>query len=194
MRKNQRSIGCRKFTMNVMAAHTVSEGLVGSHLKQAEGVNSSPKSPPVCFYMPMPPSVNQAYINTKRGRAKSKSYTDWAMVARTQIRLQKVPKVSGYTVVIMGFERDARLKTADVDNRVKLTLDSLKDNGVIDDDRFVTCAPPIWLPPSNGLAHIQIIPIQGGEIIRLAIHVSSDGSTGALIVEPQQNNGDHQWL
>jgi len=148
-------------------------------------------SAPVSFYIPTPPSVNNAFINTKRGRAKSAAYTDWFMSACVQIKMQDVQKVGGRIVVVMGFEREKHLTDADVDNRIKLTLDALVSHCVIDDDRMVTAALPVWLPPSNGLAHVQIIPIQGGETLRFDLHVADDAATGSWIYQPHnQETGE----
>jgi len=134
--------------------------------------------------MPVPPSVNQAYKNVKRGRAKTKSYSDWLLYAYQMIRMQKVPKVSGRCVVIIGVERKSL--AADLDNRLKLTLDAIVSAQVIDDDRFVTAIALTWVPQANGLCHIQILPIQP---LRLQFHPSSDGATGAWINSaPQQEN------
>ena len=163
----------------------------GAVVAPANEAGAGAPTAPVSFYIPTPPSVNQAYVNTRRGRAKSPAYTDWLMAARVQIQVQDIARIPGRVVVVMGFEREKHMSRADVDNRMKLTLDALVSNGVIDDDHMVTAAPPVWLPPSNGLAHIQIIPIQGGEQLRFDLHVSSDAATGSWVYQPHnQETGE----
>ena len=154
--------------------------LVGTCKTEAGTSTILPAS--VTFTMPVPPSVNQAYRNTKRGRAKTKSYTDWLLYAYQMIRMQKVQKISGRCIVIIGVERESL--AADIDNRIKLALDAIVSADIIDDDRFVTAIALTWVPEANGLCHIQILPIQP---LRLQFHPSSDGATGAWINSaPQQ--------
>lgn len=145
---------------------------------------------PVQFTIPTPPSVNQAYKNVPgRGRVKTKSYSDWIYVAVQSIRSQKIRPVHGYHIPVIGIERSSL--SADVDNRLKLTLDALGKAKVIDDDRYTTAIAIAWLPMANALTHIQIHPV--GKLA-LEFHPSSDGATGAWITAPQLENGDHDGL
>lgn len=163
--------------MNMMTGHKA-VALAGN-CKQAgagQGGELPPDLAPVAFNMPVPPSVNDAYKNTKRGRAKTKAYEHWLRYAYTMIRLQKPRKVSGRCIVVIGVERKSL--AADIDNRIKLTLDAMVSAQVIDDDRFVTAIAITWSPEANQLSHIQIYPIQS---IGLQFHPSSDGATGAWV-------------
>jgi len=146
-------------------------------VRVAGGGVSADLPSPVSFTMPVPPSVNQAFKNVRgRGRAKTKAYEDWLLYAYQCIRLQKVPPVPGHIIVRIGFERESLL--SDVDNRIKLALDAIVSAGVIEDDRLITALAVSWLPPANGLAHIEISPIQSQV---LEFHPSSNGATGAWI-------------
>lgn len=153
------------------------EALAGNCKSEAGGTLHNPTNPaPVSLYLPVPPSVNQAYKNTKRGRSKTKEYDHWLQYAYTSVRLQNVDKVKGRCVVVIGVERKSL--AADIDNRIKLAIDALVTANVIDDDRFVTAIAITWLPEANQLCHIQIFPIQP---LGLQFHPSSDGATGAWV-------------
>lgn len=131
-------------------------------------------SAPVSFTMPTPPSVNQVFRNVRgRGRVKTSAYIDWRAYAVTSIRLQHVRLVTGRVVVVFGVERASL--TSDIDNRVKAMLDAMVEAGVIDDDKFVTAFAVAWLPSANGLAHVQVLPVQRLELQFLP---SKDGATG----------------
>lgn len=159
---------------------------VAGNCKQTGAGEADPLAP-VTLHMPVPPSVNQAYKNIKRGkksmRAKTKAHDDWLHAAYTMIRQQKLSKVKGRCIVVIGVERKSL--AADIDNRIKLTLDALVVSHIIEDDRFVTAIAITWSPQANNLAHIQIYPIQP---LGLQFYPSSEGTSGAWVstVPPQE--------
>jgi len=133
---------------------------------------------PACskFTCPMPPSVNAAYKNAKRGRVKTEAYKTWEKMAAVDLKRQKIEPVKGYCAIVYGFERKSKL--ADVSNRLKLMEDMLVKMNVIEDDRFVTATALSWLPWVSGLAHIEIHPLSR---LTVALMPADDGSTAAWV-------------
>jgi Holliday junction resolvase RusA-like endonuclease len=161
----------------------------GAVASPATGGAAASLTPPVTFRIPTPPSVNQAYRNTPHGRAKTKAYDDWLLTAFQMIRAQNAGALHGHCGLVIGVEREAHMKRADLDNRAKLILDAIVSAGVITDDRFVTFLAMCWLPPANGLAHIALFPASA--MPALVPHASSDGATGAWVIRLHHtDNGD----
>lgn len=100
------------------------------------------------FTFPVPPSLNTAYRNERgRGRVATKKLDEWKREAAWNIRADfDGRKIVGDFSAILHFERID--ETADLDNRVKLALDALVREGVVDDDRFVVNLAAAWLPAS----------------------------------------------
>lgn len=140
----------------------------------------------VSLTMPMPPSVNNAFINLRRGgRAKSRQAKDWESHSLWHVKAQRLPVITGPVIVIFGFERHTN--AADADNRVKLAQDLLVKAGVIEDDRFVVGAAFSWLPPANGLAHITVTR---ADRVTIEFHRSHDGAAGGWIIAPPPKDGE----
>lgn len=138
---------------------------------------------PVTLTIPTPPSVNQLFRNLPgRGRVRTRIYDDWRGHALTAIRLQSIEPVMGPVVILFGVERQS--SAADIDNRIKAMLDAIVEAQVIRDDSEVTGFAAAWLPPANGLAHVQIFPTQA---IGIEFHPSPDGATGGWFAAPQQD-------
>lgn len=163
----------------------LSECEAGSH---DVSVTSSQRRDPVSLSIPTPPSVNQAYKNTKRGRAKTDLYIEWRTAGRVSVDRQKIKKTYGRVLTVIGVERSSL--TADIDNRIKLLNDLMVDCGLIEDDRFITATAITWMPFANAMTHVQIIPIEGGDFFTLQFQASLDGATGAWISAPQSTDGD----
>jgi Holliday junction resolvase RusA-like endonuclease len=148
---------------------------------------------PVSLIMPMPPSVNGAFVNNRRGgRSLSEAAKRWKDEALWRIRIQRPGSVAGPVIIVLGFERGINCKRGDVDNRVKLTLDSLVSAGVIQDDRFVVGFAASWLPPSSGLCHCVVIPARP---VTLRFHPAHDRAAGgwiyqALSQDMENDDGD----
>ncbi|MAM13048.1 MAG: hypothetical protein CML23_21870 [Rhizobiaceae bacterium] len=140
---------------------------------------------PVSFSIPMPPSTNHLFKNVKGvGRVKTKAYQDFCLMAVAAIRRQKVAKIGGYVTMVWAVERSSL--QADISNRLKAAEDAIVMSGIIDDDRFVTAHTITWAPKANGMAHVQIYPIQR---MTLDFYPSQDGASGAWIVRaPEQEN------
>jgi crossover junction endodeoxyribonuclease RusA len=98
------------------------------------------------FWLPMPPSLNNAYENfrarnKKTGRMvtrrrKSDEYALWQTNAKALIAHLVKPerRIAGPVCVAIALPEKMR---GDVDNRIKPILDALVASGRIDDDRNV---------------------------------------------------------
>ncbi|MFZ5783969.1 MAG: RusA family crossover junction endodeoxyribonuclease [Pseudomonadota bacterium] len=82
-----------------------------------------------------PPSLNNLFINSKRGRFKSPEYRAWQAKAGSQIRRQCAWHVPGPITIALEFGRSQT--KADLDNLIKPILDILMATGRISDDRNV---------------------------------------------------------
>lgn len=155
-------------------------------IRSGQGGGVEPVSAPITFTMPVPPSVNQLFRNVPgRGRVKTRVYDDWRGHAATSIRLQSVPHIDGPVIALFGVERQSSV--ADIDNRIKAMLDAIVAARIIRDDNQVTAFAAAWLPPANGLAHVQIFP---ADRLGIEFHPSPDGATGGWFSAPQPHGDD----
>lgn len=138
------------------------------------------------FTVPVPPSVNQLFRNVAgKGRVKTQVYDNYRAHAVTSIKLQKVPQVEGNVVMLLGVERKSL--SSDLDNRLKAMVDAIVEAGVIEDDRFVTAYAVAWAPQANGLAHVNVLPVQR---LNFEFYPSNDGATGGFFLAPQQQGAE----
>lgn len=160
--------------MNALAV-TDTDRRAGRSGQGIGGVGVPPASAsPVTFTMPIPPSVNQMFRNVRgKGRVKTGHYEQWRATCATSLRLQQIPPVTGPVVVLFGVERQS--SRADIDNRIKAMLDAIVAAKIIGDDDQVTAFAASWLPPANGLAHVQILPAAP---VGIEFHPSTDRTTG----------------
>lgn len=108
------------------------------------------------FTIPMPPSVNALFANVSPaqraaaaaqgkklpGRMKTAAYRAWIKEAGWTIRAQRPLPTPGRVEVGLSFERHS--DRADVDGRIKATLDLMVTMGLIDDDRHVMRLVTEW--------------------------------------------------
>lgn len=169
--------------MNALA--TINQGAVAD-TSDAAGEGASQLAPAASFTLPMPPSTNHLFRNVKGvGRVKTKAYEDFCLMAIAAIRRQGVQKIDGHVVIVWAVERLSA--QADISNRLKAAEDAMVKSGIIDDDRFVTSHFITWAPKANGLAHVQIYPIQR---LTLDFYPSHDGASGAIVVNAPQHQGE----
>lgn len=162
---------------------------VAAEQRQALRSAGEAETSPVTLTVPMPPSVNNAFVNLRRGgRAKSRATKDWESHALWHVKAQHPPIVAGPVLILLGFERTAA--SADADNRVKLTLDLLVKAGVIEDDRFVVGAAFSWLPPANRMAHVVVAPAEHTHLQFLPSH---DGAAGGWLLAPPSPKETTRW-
>jgi Holliday junction resolvase RusA-like endonuclease len=144
-------------------------------VRKTAGASSPHQAPAVTFLeLPAPPSTNALFRNRKGGgRVETEAYRDWKGHAGWRLREQRPRSVRGPVLVVFNIERTSEF--ADVDNRLKATLDLLVRHDVIDDDRHVSGIAVAWAPPANALMRIAIMP--AGDLT-LDFRLASDGRTG----------------
>lgn len=101
----------------------------------------------------LPPSVNSAYPNVpgkgaSKGRYISREGRVWKLLAAKCLRDSAwkprncdipIPAPTGVKIFLhLPYDKDGMMKIPnwDVDNRVKIVLDSLTENGILEDDRW----------------------------------------------------------
>ena len=95
-----------------------------------------------------PPSLNNLFVNGKRGRFKSPDYKSWQARAFVQLRRQGSWHVPGAVEIRLAFNRSQT--RADLDNLIKPTLDLLMAAGRISDDRNVKVISAAFVSSVNG--------------------------------------------
>lgn len=83
----------------------------------------------------VPPSLNNAFLNTKKGRTKSPAYREWIGRSHKDLRRQDGWHVPGRIAIKITFRKGET--RADLDNLIKPVLDLLVSAGRIADDRNV---------------------------------------------------------
>jgi Holliday junction resolvase RusA-like endonuclease len=96
--------------------------------------------------LPMPPPLNNLFVNRRGGRAKSGRYESWITEAGLKLNMQRPTPVSGHFAVTMVFVRPDR-RRRDLDGLAKAILDLFVKHGVTDDDAL---CDSIWLRWSAG--------------------------------------------
>jgi len=82
--------------------------------------------------VPVPPSLNSAYFNVGRRRAKAKCYVDWEKEAHPVIKLSMV-KATQPVFIEYVFTLGTSFR-GDVSNRIKLIEDALVKCDILQDD------------------------------------------------------------
>jgi len=101
------------------------------------------------LWIPMPPSVNNLFVNVpKRGRVPSKRYTDWRVAAGKVLNTQQYTRLEGPVTIEYGVGTDTR---ADISNLEKAATDLLVSSGVIDGDSRKTLKKLVmyWSPEAH---------------------------------------------
>lgn len=163
---------------------TVEDGaMVRDILPEAAG---NPPMPVASFTLPAPPSTNALFRNVKgRGRAKTKDYKDWLNHAGWSLKSQTINTMTDPCVVTIGVERHSN--QADIDNRIKATLDALVTYGALADDSLVTLVIGVWQPKANHMCRIQVYPCRP---MTLTFIPSQNGASGAVFINAPSNLGD----
>lgn len=155
----------------------------GSEVRQQGAASVAPCT---TLTIPAPPSVNNLFANTVRGRFKTPKYKAWLQEAGWRLREQAPDNVPGRVVVVIGVER-ANLRS-DLDNQAKAVLDLLTYHKVIDDDRFVTGLVLAWMPQGRHREPIARVMIRPADPITLNFHPSTDGATGGWFIDAQEGD------
>lgn len=94
-----------------------------------------PQGERATILLPEPPSVNDLYGNSPKGRRRTLTYSRWLKAALSEIVIQFIPFVPGnVTVSAIVPRKNAR---RDIDNTIKACLDALVKGYVIEDDNKV---------------------------------------------------------
>ena len=112
----------------------------------------------------IPPSVNACYANNfkggQKGRRRTLRYRQWANAAGWQLQAQKGNQfIPGPFECVITIDRSKRRANADIDNRVKPTLDLLQQHKVIDDDKYCEQLTIRWGEADGGM-QILLKPAQ----------------------------------
>ena len=152
----------------------------GVEVRQQAGV---PPYTPACttLTIPAPPSVNNLFANTPRGRFKTPRYKAWLQEAGWMLREQTPDPVPGRVVIMIGVERSS--PRMDLDNQAKALLDLLTFHKVIEDDRFVTALVMAWMPQGRHKSPIARVMVLPAEPLTLNFHPSPDGATGGWFMD-----------
>lgn len=141
---------------------------------------------PTILELPTPPSVNECFGEHgggkgKRGRHETRKYQDWKGHALWRLRMQKPPRFDGCVVVFGSVDR--MNGNADIDNRIKPTLDILKTAGLYGDDSQVTGVAFVWAPTRNAMTRLLIVP---AATLQATFHPANEtGATGGWFLEPR---------
>jgi Holliday junction resolvase RusA-like endonuclease len=112
----------------------------------------------ILFTLPVPPSVNDAYRIKRGRRVPTQAHTDWKLHAQREVRRQSPETIRTPCILVVNVERGARTTREDVDNRLKLLQDSLKDGGAIEDDSLIVALAAAWAPPGTRTARLALLP------------------------------------
>lgn len=95
------------------------------------------------FTLPMPPSVNRIWRNSRGRTHRSAEYVAWITEAGLKLNAQCVPSVEPPYSVEYAFGRKDR-RRSDLINREKALSDLLQSCGVITDDCQINRALLYW--------------------------------------------------
>lgn len=87
------------------------------------------------FILPMPPSSNSLWANSKSGgRFRTQKYEDWIHEAGWELKRQRPSKVAGPVQLLYEFQEATDRRKRDLGNLEKATTDLLVSHGIIEAD------------------------------------------------------------
>lgn len=89
----------------------------------------------ITLLLPTPPSINAAYRNTPRGRAKTAAYRDWIVEADAMLLQQKravKDRLTGPCELHIKLPMETK---GDISNRIKVCEDYLVSREITGDDK-----------------------------------------------------------
>jgi Holliday junction resolvase RusA-like endonuclease len=157
----------------------------GDEVSREGGVND-PSSQITELDLPAPPSANALFKNVAgKGRIRTDLYSTWIAHAGWQLKAQHPATIHGPVLILIGVERTN--SRADIDNRIKPTLDLLVTHKLIKDDSHVIGVAAAWSPARNGRMRVAIIPAAD---VGVRFHLANDGAHGGWFLEaPQLEEG-----
>lgn len=102
------------------------------------------------------PSTNQLYANTAKGRRKTERYKTWRQAVAQDLR-EFTGAIDGPFICTITVDRSKRRSNADIDNRIKGTLDALQECGVITNDSHCESVTARW-GEANGGMYVHLVP------------------------------------
>jgi crossover junction endodeoxyribonuclease RusA len=116
----------------------------------------------IVLHLPFPPSTNNLFINTSRGRIRSSKYDEWATEAGWELARQRPPKTLGPVSIHFDFQSGRDKRKRDITNLLKAPEDLLVKFKVIeaDDNTIVQAISAGWSEAVKGV-RITITPIAG---------------------------------
>lgn len=117
----------------------------------------------IMIVLPFPPSTNNLFINTSRGRIRSSKYDQWATEAGWELLRQRPAKAIGPVSLIFEFQAGKDKRKRDITNLLKAPEDLLVKHGVIeaDDNTVVQSISANWNAEVTGV-RITIEPLEQG--------------------------------
>lgn len=93
----------------------------------------------VVICLPMPPTTNNLFANTKGARYRTSEYNSWIKEAGYRLNTQRPPQTRGAVSLLIEVEEPKTARRTDLANREKATTDLLVKHLVIqgDDQRYV---------------------------------------------------------
>jgi crossover junction endodeoxyribonuclease RusA len=73
----------------------------------------------IVITLPFPPSTNNLFINTSRGRIRSSKYDEWATEAGWELKRQRPPVVVGPVSLTFEFQSGRDKRKRDITNLLK---------------------------------------------------------------------------
>jgi crossover junction endodeoxyribonuclease RusA len=103
--------------------------------------------------LPFPPSLNNLFINGRKGRFRSQKYDSWIQEAGTEIMRQRPLKLAGPVSITYEFQDGHDKRKRDLDNLAKAPNDLLVSHGIIeaDDGSIVRAIELKWNPEVKGV-------------------------------------------
>lgn len=107
------------------------------------------------YDLPVPPSSNNMFFNTGRGRAITPEYKAWKEEAGLMLRRQKPVAFVGLAELLIEVDPKRCGANSDISNRTKAVEDLLVDHGVLRDDsqKYVKAVKSQW---SSGIGACRV--------------------------------------
>jgi crossover junction endodeoxyribonuclease RusA len=115
----------------------------------------SDRAPDFKIKLPLPPSVNAAYANAKKGRRKTDALTNWTSEAFSEMRGKRFNKLTGNIAVRYSLAFPDK-KKRDIANYEKALSDFFVKSGVIEDDSLISLNIQQKLPYAGRFAICEI--------------------------------------
>jgi Holliday junction resolvase RusA-like endonuclease len=114
----------------------------------------------IVLHLPFPPSTNNLFINTSRGRIRSAKYDEWAAEAGWELARQRPYSVLGPVSLNFEFQSNRDKRKRDITNLLKAPEDLLVKFKVIeaDDNTIVQSISANWSAEVKGV-RVTITPI-----------------------------------